>query len=77
MKKIAIAAILMALLPASALAQEKKGPPTVRSDSEKKHDAEIDQAYRRTLKGTDEKAKPTSTDPWGSLRPAGGGNANH
>src|SRR5208282_2672615 len=63
-KKFAIAAIMIALLPASAYAQQQKGPPTAKSDSEKKRDAEIDQAYRQVIKGTEGKAKPVKVDPW-------------
>ena len=70
MKKFAIAAIMIALLPASAYAQQQKGPPTAKSDSEKKRDAEIDQAYRQVIKGTDGKVKPAKVDPWQSIRPA-------
>jgi hypothetical protein len=74
-KKFAIAAIVIALLPASAYAQQKKGPPTARTDSEKKRDAEIDQAYRQAIKRTDEGVKPAKVDPWQSVRPADGDSA--
>lgn len=71
-RKFIVAAVMVALLPAAAVAEERKGPPTARSDSEKKQDAEIDQAYRRVLKGTDDNAKPVKVDPWQSVRPANG-----
>ena len=71
MIKIVIVAIMIALLPASAYAQQQKGALTAKSDSEKKHDAEIDQAYRQVMKGTEGKAKPVKVDPWQSIRPAG------
>jgi hypothetical protein len=69
MRNIFIAAMMTALLPASAYAQADKGRPTDRSDSEKKHDAEIDRAYRESLKrhAGDAPAKP---DPWQTIRPA-------
>jgi len=73
MTRAVVAALIIALLPASAVAQQRQGPPTARSDSEKKNDAQIDQAYRAVIKGSDQIAKPVKVDPWQSLRPADGG----
>jgi len=74
MTRAVMAALIIALLPASARAQAQqgkdRGPPTARTDSEKKNDAAIDQAYQAAVKGTGEKAKPVKVDPWQSLRPA-------
>jgi len=69
-KKSVIAIIALALLPAAGYAQTYKGPPTARSDYEKKTDAEIDQAYRQAIKAPEQKPKPTKVDPWQSVRPA-------
>jgi hypothetical protein len=61
-------ALLLALLTASAHAQQdNKGPLTRRSDSEKQTDAEIDKAYRAvTGRG---QAPAAKTDPWQAVRP--------
>ena len=71
MRKFVIAAIMMAVvvLPVSAYAQDK-GPPTVRSDSEKKKDAEIERAYKDALKRTGNDAPAAPPDPWQDVRPA-------
>jgi hypothetical protein len=69
MRKLLIAAILIASLPAAAYAQGKT-PPTVRDESEKKKDAEIDKAYKETMKRVDGNTQPTKpADPWSSIRP--------
>jgi hypothetical protein len=64
-----IAAVFIALLPAPVLAQAPKGPATDRSDSEKKKDAEIDKAYRDSLK-RNSTAPAAKSDPWQTIRPA-------
>jgi len=54
----------LATLPASAAERQT----TARSDSQKKEDKEIDDAYRHATRGG-----PTSAakvDPWGKVRPA-------
>ena len=66
-------AVMSTLLPPAAYAQQdRKGPPTARTEAEQKNDTAIDQAYRQTLKHTDGKAKPANADPWQSIRPADG-----
>lgn len=80
MRKLAIV-VAIALLPASAHAQvglgntasKYTGPPTARSDSEKKADAAIDKAYEDQLKNPQfsKKTDTKNNDPWGALRPAG------
>ncbi|HEX4407763.1 MAG TPA: hypothetical protein VH206_03215 [Xanthobacteraceae bacterium] len=75
MKKIAqefaVTLIAMAVIVGPAFAQQDKGPPTSRSSSESKRDAEIDRAYRESVKRNNvDLPKQTKTDPWGDLRPA-------
>jgi hypothetical protein len=71
MRKAAVLIALVAtLLPAIAYAQDNKGPPTARSDSEKKRDAEIDKAYRDAIRNTSDSGKGVKTDPWQTIRPA-------
>jgi len=70
MKRALIAAIMIALLPAAAYAQAPpRGSPTARTDAQKKHDAEIDKAYREAVK-SDASAKLPPPDPWQTVRPA-------
>ena len=73
MRTIAIAAVMIALLPASAFAQT-----TQRTDDQKKKDAEIQKAYEQVIRDTKSQAPPasnTKSDPWGNLRPAASDNA--
>jgi hypothetical protein len=73
MRTIAIAAVMIALLPASAFAQT-----TQRTDDQKKKDAEIQKAYDQVIRDTKSQAPPpsnnTKSDPWGNLRPAASDN---
>jgi Ni/Co efflux regulator RcnB len=69
MRRLLIAAVLVALVPAPVLAQAPKGAPTERTDADKKRDAEIDKAYRDSLK-RNSVAPPAKSDPWGTIRPA-------
>jgi hypothetical protein len=69
-QKAVMAAITLAFLGAPAFAQQS-GSPTARTDGEKKHDAEIDKAYRDTVKRESAAlGKQTKSDPWSDLRPA-------
>lgn len=70
--RVACLVLLLGLLPRVALAQEHKGPLTARTDAEKKHDAEIDRAYRAAIKDGD-LAKSAKTDPWQTIRTGGSG----
>ena len=77
MRVFTLAAAAIALLIAAAFApaysqqEEKKGPPTARTDADKKNDSEIDRAYRATIKATDTKGQaPAKVDPWHTVRPA-------
>jgi hypothetical protein len=70
MRTFAIAAIMIALLSASAFAQQ---PRTSRTDDQKKADTEIDKAYQNVLKNTGGdkgKSAPVQQDPWGAVRPS-------
>ena len=67
MRRFIFAALLIGLLPAPAYAQASKGPATVETDAERKHDAEIDKAYRDAIKRTKGDEKVVK-DPWQSLR---------
>ncbi len=73
MRRLVIAAIMMVLLPAAAYAQDNKdkGPLTVKSEKEKKIDAEIDKAYQESLKREGGIKQPVKVDPWQAIRPAG------
>ena len=66
-RTVVIAAMIIAFLPAVAYAQEHQ-KPTLRSDAQKKEDAEIEKAYEQVVKGR--KAPPTKYDPWQTVRPA-------
>jgi hypothetical protein len=69
MRRLAIAAVMIALLPAPTYAQEK-GPPTARTDAEKKRAAEIEKAYKDTLNRMDNGKSAAPADPWQDVRPA-------
>jgi hypothetical protein len=72
MRKVAIAAVMIALLPAFAFAQT-----TQRTDDQKKKDTEIEKAYEQVIRDTKSQAPPpsnTKSDPWGNLRPAASDN---
>jgi hypothetical protein len=73
---IAAAAMMIALLPATAYSQHQ--PATARTDAQKKEDAEIEKAYQEVTKGKKGQAAPAKTnpwDPWHTIRPAAGGDS--
>jgi hypothetical protein len=70
MRSFVIVALMMALLPASAHAQQRKGPLTNRTDEQMKQDAEIDKAYQDVLKNSKNNGQPAKIDPWQTIRPA-------
>ncbi len=75
MRTVAVAAVMIALLPASAYSQGDAPPPkTTRTDQQKKEDAEIEKAYQEMMKRSKGQAAPApaKTDPWQTVRPAGG-----
>jgi hypothetical protein len=74
MRTVTIAAMMIALLPASAYSQGDAPPKTTRTDQQKKEDAEIEKAYQQMMKRSKGQAAPApaQTDPWQTVRPAGG-----
>jgi len=75
MRTVAITAMMIALLPASAYAQQEDGPPTsARTNQQKKEDAQIEKAYQEMIKRSRGQAAPApaKTDPWQTVRPADG-----
>jgi len=77
-RRFMFAGMMIAFLPVSAYAQQDKGPPTARTQSEMKNDAAIDSAYKRAMKNTDDNSKKAAkTDPWQTIRPADGDNTKH
>jgi hypothetical protein len=77
MRRLIIAAMMIALLPAAAYSQQDKGPATVRSDKEMKDDATIDKAYQDTVKRMGGNAKAPKSDPWQTVRPAADDSTKH
>jgi hypothetical protein len=80
MRAFTVTALIIASLSAPAApaySQENKGPPTARTDQQKKDDADADRAYQATLKATKDKgaAPAAKVDPWQTVRPAAGDNA--
>ena len=76
MRRIAIAAIVLGLLPATAYSQEEQQQkPTLRTDAQKREDAEIEKAYKEMIGRTKGQAQPAPAkpDPWQTVRPAAGG----
>ena len=61
-----ITAILFACATLPAFGAEKQ--TTARSDSQKKEDSEVDQAYRNAIRGGPTAA--AKVDPWSKVRPA-------
>jgi hypothetical protein len=70
MKTFAMAGMMIALVPTAADAQEKKRPPTTRTEEQMKIDAEVDKAYQNTLKAGKGQAAPVKVDPWQTVRPS-------
>ena len=74
MRTVTIAAMMIAILPASAYSQGHQ-PATTRTDEQKKEAAEIDKAYQQVTKGMKAAPAPAKTDPWQTIRPAAGDSA--
>jgi hypothetical protein len=72
MRRLAIAAMMIGFLPAAAYSQEQEKKPTLRSDAQKREDAEIEKAYREMIGRTkgQTKSTPAKPDPWQTVRPA-------
>jgi hypothetical protein len=85
MKKLMIAAMMLMLLHAAAYSQvtvgngggEDKGPPTARTDKEKKSDEAIEKAYEQAVKRERELSPSAKSDPWGGIRSSGNDSAKH
>lgn len=72
MRKIVIAALLLAGLGGTAYAQQKKEDPYAAEDAAKARDAAIlDKKYKTILELTDKQTEVTKVDPWHNMR--GGG----
>jgi hypothetical protein len=67
MRTVAVAALTIALLPATAYSQEHE-PPTRRTEEQKKQDAEIEKAYQEVQKGIKAQTPSSNYDPWGTVR---------
>jgi len=75
MKKIAAAAVMIALVAGPAFAQgSKKGSSTnewqkMQDEQRARENKDVDKAYSETMKRSRGQAAPTY-DPWGNVRPA-------
>ena len=67
MRRLTVAAVLLALLPLAASAQQHT-QVTKRSDADKRRDAEIEKAYKDTIKRMDVSKPSTPVDPWQAVR---------
>jgi len=68
----AITALMIALMPAAAYAQEQEQQkPTRRTDEQKKEDAAIEKAYDQVMKGMKAQTPPSKYDPWPPASEAG------
>ena len=76
MKKFAIATIIIAFLTVPAYSQDHS-PATARTDKEKKEDAATEKAYEDTLKRERNSRPAVKSDPWQTVRPAGGDSTKH
>jgi hypothetical protein len=74
MKKFAIATMIITLLTVPAYSQQGI---TARTDKEKKEDAATEKAYEDTLKRVKSNGPAVKSDPWQTVRPAGGDSTKH
>ena len=76
MRKITIAALLLAGLAGTAYAQQQKEDPYAAEDAAKARDAAtLDKQYKTILELTD-KSTPVKVDPWQNMRGGGGTDAS-
>jgi len=69
MRKITIAAVLLAALGGTAYAQQQKEDPYAEADAAKARDAAIlDKKYKTILELTDKSSAPVKVDPWQKMR---------
>jgi hypothetical protein len=76
-RRLAITVVMIVLLPVLAYAEERQGPPTARTESEKKRDAAVDKEYQDTIKRMKVHEQPPKTDPWQTVRPPAADNSNN
>jgi hypothetical protein len=76
MKRFAIATMIIALT-MIAYSQQGNAQITARTDKEKKADAAIEKAYEDSLKREKSNGPAVKSDPWQTVRPAGGDNTKH
>ena len=76
-RRLAIAVVMIVLLPVLAYAEERQGPPTARTESEKKRDAAVDKEYQDTIKRMKVHEQLPKTDPWQAVRPPAADNSNN
>jgi len=76
-RRLAIAVVMIVLLPVFAYAEERQGPPTARTESEKKRDAAVDKDYQDAIKRMKVHEQSTKTDPWQTVRPPAADNSNN
>jgi hypothetical protein len=70
MRRLAIAAFMIALLPLTAYAQDKS-PLQAQEDQEKQRRIETEKEYQDTIKRLKASSAPAApVDPWQSVRPA-------
>jgi len=78
MRKLATTTLMIVLAAAiaapPALAQQKQGPRTSRSDAQKREDAEVDKAYQNAIRGSRDSKPAAPVDPWGNVRSTSGTN---
>jgi hypothetical protein len=72
MKRFIVSAIMLGILVGPVYAQgqasKEDSEQALERATKKKHDIEIDQQYRATLRKTDQNATPTRIDPWANMR---------
>jgi hypothetical protein len=77
MKEFAIATMIIAFLAVPAYSQDGPPPPAARTDKQKKEDAAVEKAYEDVLKREKSNGPAVKSDPWQTVRPAGGDNTKH
>jgi hypothetical protein len=69
--------MMIVVLPALAYAEERRGPPTARTDSEMKRDAAVDKEYQETIRRMKLHEQPAKADPWQTVRPPAADNGGN
>jgi hypothetical protein len=68
---------MIVVVPLFASAEERRGPPTARTDGEKKQDAVVDKEYQETIKRMKVHEQSIKPDPWQTVRPPAADNGNN